>query len=314
MKPTCFERAIFISWYCSKRDCAFCYLSSRKHVKQNPIKDRRSLSSILAEAIICKACNWKIEFISGGCDTYTNKELLTIIKNIYQITNQKQWLNLGILNEKQLKLFKPYTEGICGTVECITPKLRDKICPSKPLKEIEAMLEAATKLKLKKTITIILGLGETLNDFKYLKEFTKKHKLQKITFYRLKPQKGTIFENKKGPKTDYYIEWIKKTRKAFPNIKIVAGSWLTHLNEIHLLLEAGADNITKFPSIRKFNTNYAKTIEGEVKKANRTFKGTLTKIPKINIDKELNQLKLKKHLKEKIKINLNKYLKRMQNH
>jgi len=113
MKNTHFERAIFISWYCSKRDCAFCYLSSRKNIKQDPIKDRRSLSSILAEAIICKTCNWKVEFISGGCDTYTDKELLTIIKSIYKITKQKQWLNLGILNEKQLKLFKPYTQGIC---------------------------------------------------------------------------------------------------------------------------------------------------------------------------------------------------------
>lgn len=313
MKPTYFERAIFISWYCSKRDCAFCYLSSKPNIKPDPLKDRRSLSSILAEALICKACKWKVEFISGGCDTYTDKELLNIIKNIYKITKQKQWLNLGVLNEKQLKLFKPYTQGICGTVECITPKLRDKICPSKPLKEIEDMFKIATKLKLKKTITIIIGLGETLNDFKYLKEFIKKHNLDRITFYRLKPQKGTIFENKKGPETGYYVEWIKKTRKEFPKIKIVAGSWLTHLNEIHLLLNAGANNITKFPSIRKFNTKYAKIIEKEAKKANRTFKGTLTKIPKINIHKELNQFKLKKQLKEKIKINLNKYLKRMRN-
>ena len=91
MNQTHFERAIFISWYCSKRDCAFCYLSSRKNVNQDPIKDRRSLSSILAEAIICKACGWKTEFISGGCDTYTDEELLKIIKNIYKITKQKQW-------------------------------------------------------------------------------------------------------------------------------------------------------------------------------------------------------------------------------
>jgi len=281
MKTTCFERAIFISWYCSKRDCAFCYLSSRKHVKQDPKKDRRSLSSIFAEAIICKACGWKVEFLSGGCDTYTDEELLNIIKSIYKITKQKQWLNTGILNERQMKLFKPYTEGICGTVECITPKLRDKLCPSKPLKEIEDMFKIATKLKLKKTITIILGLGETLDDFKYLKAFIQKHNLDRITFYRLKPQKGTKFENKKTINSKYYVEWVKKTRKEFPNIKIVVGSWLTHLDELHLLLKAGADSITKFPSIRKFNTNYAKTIEKEAKKANRIFKGTLTKLPKI---------------------------------
>jgi len=279
MKTTQFERAIFISWYCSKRNCKFCYLSSRKNIKQDPIKDRRSIESILAEAIICKACGWKVEFISGGCDTYTDKELLNIIKSIYKITKQKQWLNLGILNEKQMKLFKPYTEGICGTVECITPKLRDKICPSKPLKEIEDMFRLADKLKLKKTITIILGLGETLNDFKYLKAFIKrlnpkdsnglgnsknsqsKHNLDRITFYRLKPQKNTFFEKKKPITSKYYTEWIKLTRKEFPDIRIVVGSWLTHLDEIHLLLAAGADTITKFPSIRKFNTKYAKQLK-----------------------------------------------------
>jgi len=313
MKTTHFERAIFISWYCSKRDCAFCYLSSRRHVNQNPIKDRRSLASIFAEALICKACNWKVEFLSGGCDTFTDKELLNIIKTIHKITNQKQWLNLGILDEKQLKLFKPHIEGVCGTVECITPKLRDKICPSKPLKEIEDMFKIVTKLKLKKTITIIIGLGEKLEDFNHLKVFLEKHNIGKITFYRLKPQKNTLFENKPAPTTDYYVKWIKKTKKTFPKIEIVAGSWLTHLNEIHKLLNAGADSITKFPSIRKFNTKYAKQIETEAKKANKKFIGTLTKVPKININKELNKLKLYNKLKDSIRLKLNQYLKRMEN-
>jgi biotin synthase-like enzyme len=295
MKTTHFERAIFISWYCSKRDCAFCYLSSRKHTNPDPIKDRRSLSSILAEAVICKACGWKVEFISGGCDTYTDKELLNIIKSIYKITKQKQWLNLGILNEKQLKLFKPYIQGVCGTVECITPKLRDKICPSKPLDEIEDMFKLADKLKLKKTATIILGLGETIKDFKHLKEFISKHNLDRITLYRLKPQLGTLFEKKKPITSKYYAKWIKRIRNEFPKLTIVAGSWLTHLNEIHSLLKAGADSVTKFPSISKFNTKYAKTIEAEAKKANRKFIGTLTKVPNI---------KTKDY-------SVNKYLKRM---
>lgn len=311
MEQTHFERAIFLSWYCSKRDCAFCYLSSKQSVKADPVKDRRSLASIFAEAIICKACGWRVEFLSGGCDTFTDEELLFIIKNIYKITKQKQWLNVGILNEKQLKLFKPYIEGICGTVECITPKLRDKLCPSKPLKEIEDMFKICDKLGLKKTITIIIGLGEKSKDFSHLKKFIKNNNLYRITFYRLKPQKNTIFESKEGPKTNYYIKWIERTRKEFPNMEIVAGSWLTHLDEIHLLLQAGADSITKFPSIRKFNTRYAKKIEEECKKANRLFIGTLTKTPKININKELNQLKINNQLKNNVKLKLNEYLKRM---
>lgn len=310
MKSTHLERAIFLGWYCSKRNCAFCYLSSRNS-DPDPKKDRRSLASIFAEAIICKACGWKIEFLSGGCDTYTDKELLNIIKTVYKITKQKQWLNLGTLNKQQLTLFKPYLEGVCGTVECITPKLRDKICPSKPLKEIEEMFKIADQLNLNKTITIIIGLGETIRDFKHLKEFIKKHKLKKITFYRLKPQKGTIYENKQGPKTEYYLEWIKKTRKEFPKIEIIVGSWLSHLNEIHLLLEAGADSITKFPSIKSFNSRYAKKIEAEVKLSGKQFVGTLTKLPKININKELSGLPLDKRLKEKTAKKLEDYLKRM---
>jgi biotin synthase-like enzyme len=311
MKSTCFERAIFISWYCSKRDCAFCYLSSRNHVKQDPLKDRRSLESILAEAIICKACKWKVEFLSGGCESYSDKELLEILKNVYEITKQKQWLNIGILNEKQLKLFKPYLAGVCGTVECITPKLRDKLCPSKPLKPIINMFKICDKLKLKKSITLILGLGETIKDLKKLEEFIKENKVNRVTFYRLKPQKGTKFQNANPITPDYYEEWIKKTRKAFPKIEIITGSWISHLNEIHKLLNAGSDSITKFPSIRKFNSKYAKQIEKESKKAKRIFKGTLTKKPKININKELKNLNLNQKTKDKIKLKLNEYLKKM---
>ena len=156
-------------------------------------------------------------------------------------------------------------------------------------------------------------ITEKIDDFKYLKEFIAKHKLDRITFYRLKPQKNTPFENKQVPETPYYLKWIKQTRLSFPNIEIVVGSWLTHLTEIHSLLKSGADSITKFPSIRKFNTKYAKTIEQEAVKANRNFIGTLTKIPKININKELYNLDLEDKLKNKIKIKLKEYLKRMKN-
>jgi biotin synthase-like enzyme len=301
MKPIYFERAIFISWYCSKRDCAFCYLSSKPHIKPDPVKDRRSLASIFAEAYICKACNWKVEFLSGGCDTYTDEELLSIIKKVKKITKQKQWLNLGVLNENQLTKFKPYTQGVCGTVECITPELRDKLCPSKPLKEIEDMFQTAQKLNLKKAITIVIGLGETEKDIKLLKEFIKKHNINRLTIYRLKPQKNTVFENTKGPTTGYYLKWIKEIRRQFPNLEIIAGSWLTHLTEIHLLINAGANAITKFPSIRLFNTRYAKTIEEECKKANRTLKSQLS--GKVTIKSE----NIDKKIKEKLKI----YLKKM---
>lgn len=311
MKTIYFERAIFINWYCSKRDCAFCYLSTRSSKKPNAIKDKRTKESILAEAIICKACNWPVEFISGGCNCQSDKEILDLLKNIHQITEQKQWLNLGILNESQLKMFKPYIDGVCGTVEIITPKLREKICPSKPLYEIEDMFRLCEKLGLKKSVTIVLGIGETLDDIPVLKEFIRTNKVDRLTFYRLKAQKGTLFEKAKPITSDYYVKWVKETIKGFPKLKIITGSWLTHLDEIHLLLEAGSDGITKFPSIKRFNSKYAKQVESEVKKSGMSFGSNLTKLPDIDWNKEADKLDVDEDLKKQIKVKLKEYLKKM---
>ncbi|MCK4589930.1 MAG: radical SAM protein [Nanoarchaeota archaeon] len=310
MKPTHFERAIFLSWYCAKGDCKFCYMSTQKNKIKNPRLARRKLASIIAEALICKACGWEIEFLSGGYESHTLEELVNITKIIKQINKKKLWLNIGVLKESELKKFKPYIQGITGAIEVINPRLHKKICPSKPIKPIENMFNLCNKLKLKKSMTLIIGLGETLNDFPLLKNFIKKHKIDRITLYALNPHPGTPF--KKGPKTNYYIKWIKQTRKTFPQLQIIAGSWVNRLNEIHQLLEAGADSITKFPSIKLFNTKFSHQIENEVKKANRKFTSTLTKLPKINWQKQIDQLNIEKDLKDQVKVSLNNYLKKMQ--
>ncbi len=306
---TWFERAIFLSWYCSKADCKFCLMSTLRPFIKNPKKAKRHPASILAEALLCKILGWKIEFLSGGYESYTKKELLSLIKNIYKIYKKKLWLNIGVLDEKTLMLFKPYIIGVTGAVECINPRLHDYLCPSKPLDEIISMFKVCDKLGLKKSITIIIGLGETIEDFSLLKKFIAKHKLDKITFYALNPHPNTIF--KKGPDPLYYAEWIRKTRQAFPELEIVAGSWVNRLDEISLLLKAGANGITKFPAIKLFSTEYAHKIEEQAELAGRKFIGTLTKLPKIDIDEEVNQLDLHDDLKEKIKIKLLSYIKQM---
>jgi biotin synthase-like enzyme len=310
MKSTHFERAIFLSWYCSKGDCKFCYMSTQKDLIKDSRKARRSKASILAEAFLCKKLGWKIEFLSGGYESYTTGELLFLIKNIKKIYGKKLWLNIGVLSEKELKLFKPYIEGVCGAVECVNRKVHDKVCPSKPIKEIESMFKLCDKLRLKKAMTLILGLGENLGDFPSLKNFIEKNKINKITFYRLKPQKNTAFEKAEPITKEYYAEWVNLTRKNLSKLQIVVGSWLTHLDEIHLLLNAGADAVTKFPSIKLFNSKYAKTIEKQAKKANRKFIGTLTKLPKLDYSK-LDKLKLNKELKQKIIEQLKIYTKKM---
>ncbi|MCK4521636.1 MAG: radical SAM protein, partial [Nanoarchaeota archaeon] len=293
-------------------DCKFCYMSTQKKLIKDPKKARRSKESILAEAIISKKLGWKLEFISGGYESYTKKELLFLIKNISEIFKEKIWLNIGVLNEKELKLFEPYIIGICGTVECINPKLHDNVCPSKPLKKIIGMFELCDRLKLKKAITIILGLGETRKDFERLKQFIEKYKINKITFYRLKHHKGTVFEGKKELKTEDYVYWVKKTRQAFPKIKIITGSWLNHLDEINLLLKAGANAITKFPVIRRFNSEDTKLIEKQVEEAGRSFESYLNKIPSnVDWDKEVERLSIDEDLKKQVKIKLKDYLDNM---
>lgn len=310
MKSTNFERAIFLSWYCAKGDCKFCYMSTQKNLIKDPKKARRSKASILAEAYLCKKLGWDIEFLSGGYESYTRDELLDLFKKIKQIYGKKLWLNIGTIKKSDLKQFLPYIEGVCGAVECINPRIHDKVCPSKPIKDIENFLKLAGKYKLKKAMTIILGLGETLGDFSLLKRFIEKNKIDKIIFYRLKPQKNTAFEKAKPITQQYYVEWVKLTRQNFPKIIIVVGSWLTHLDEISLLLKSGADNFTKFPGIKLFNSKYAKQIEKQAKKAKRKLKGTLTKLPKITYT-DLNKLNLNKNLKQEIIAKLKEYTAKM---
>jgi biotin synthase-like enzyme len=301
-----FERAIFLSWYCSKGDCKFCYMSTQKQLIKDPKKARRSFESIFAEAIISKACGWEIEFLSGGYDSFSQEELLFIAKTTYEITGKKQWLNFGTLREEELKQFLPYAEGFCGTIECINPKVRKDICPSKPLAPIIKSFEACDRLGLKKAITIIVGVGETIDDFPLLAGFIKKHKIDRITFYSLNPQKGTPFTS--SPPIDYYEEWIAKTRIEFPKLQIIAGAWHDKTNYFGRLLLAGANSITKFPAIKYLGTRQAKEVELEAKNADRKFLGTLTRKPKTrDVMKILEDADIDAELKKKVAAKLHSY-------
>jgi len=305
---TNFERAIFFSWYCATRDCTFCYMSTQKN--EGKIA-RRTQESILAELIICKKLKWDIGFLSGGHKAYTTIGFLDLLKSINKVINQKIWINIGPLNEKELKLYKPYIKGVVASIETINPKLHDKVCPSKPIKPFESMLTTAKRLKLKRAITIILGLGESLHDFNLLKCFIEKYNIEKIHIYALNPQKGTMFENTKSPTAEYQAYWIAKTRIAFPKIDIQCGIWTDKIERVSLLLQAGANSISKFPAIRYFNSKQAKEIEKQSRKAKRKFIGSLTKLPSIDIDDEMNKLKVSKKNKLKVKQKLFQYLRTM---
>ncbi len=223
---------------------------------------------------------------------------------------KKTWLNLGVMKETQIKALLPYIEGLTGTVECVNEKLRNDIVPNKPLHKIDEMFELADKYNLKKSITIIIGLGETIDDFPKLVELIKKGNIARINFYRLVPHEGAdLFPE--GPSTDYYVEWIAKTRIEFPKINIVAGSWPDKTIEIPLLLEAGANSITKLPAIKFFGKKPAREIEQGAKKAGRKFLSKLTHYPKIDIDAELDKLDFDNNLKDRIKKKYMKYYRKL---
>lgn len=298
---TWFERAVFLSWYCSRGDCKFCYMSTQKDRIKNPRLAKRNLSSILAEVFLCKKLGWQIEFLSCGYEALNFKELINVVKNVKRVYGDKLWLNVGVLGRKELEELRPYVKGVCGSVETVNMRLRKRLCPSKPINEILEMFYNARGFE--KAVTIIIGLGETLDDIENLFNFIEENNITKVTFYALKPQRDTIF--KKGPDSLYYANWIANTRIKFPKIKIVAGTWVNRVAEVSLLLKAGANAITKFPSIRLFGSEQAKVIEEEAKVAGREFKGTLTDInylKKIEIEDSLKEDSIKGKLQQYIEV------------
>lgn len=312
LKTTCFERAIFYSWSCQLEECCkYCYMSTLPKEKRTKEKVR-SFASLLAETIITKKLGWDYGFLSGGVGVFSDEKILDLLKKTNKIMEEKVWINIGVLSKKQMELLKPYIKGVVGTVEVLNPILHKRICPSKPIAPVEKMFENAKELGILRGMTLIVGLGETIDDFELLKKFIEKHGISKIHIYGLNPQKGTMFENAQPPTIEYQSEWIRKTRKAFPDIDIQAGIWLDRVNYVAELLRAGANSISKFPALKAFGSEQAKEIEKQAKLAGRKFIGTLSKIPKIDWDKEVDKLKLDNELKENIKKKLKDYLRLME--
>lgn len=164
----------------------------------------------------------------------------------------------------------------------------------------------------KKSITIIVGLGETIDDFALLEKFIKEHQLDKITFYALKPVRGTGFEKNPGPESNYYAEWIARTRIAFPKLEIMAGITPRRAQDVKIILEAGANAVTKFSATKLFNSERAYLFEKLAEESGRNFKSLLTKLPNIDWDPEIDKLDVEDEIKQDTKELLQLYLKKMQ--
>lgn len=305
-----FGRCIFLSWYCDVGTCDFCFRSTQKHKIKHAKTAKRTIESIMTDAILGKFLDFRIEFLTGGYRIFSFAEIFDIIKQVSHIYKEKIWINLGTLKKEELKTLKPYVQGICASIETIEPVLHDKICPDKPIEPYTKMLKLASELGFKKSITIVLGLGEKKKDFKILKEYIKENDLDRITFYALKPVKGTPYT--KSPEIDYYSWWIKKTRVAFPRLEIIAGLTPKHPEYAKDILISGANAITKFPVIKKFNTLDTRLIEKQINDAKRKFISNLSNIPDIDkIRKYIDSLDDKlfsKKLKENIKYKIEEYI------
>jgi biotin synthase-like enzyme len=305
-----YGRCIFLSWYCDVGSCKFCFRSTQKHKIKHAPTAQRTLSSVLVEALLCKKLGWRIEFLTGGYGIFPVDDLVRMAELVSKVYGEKIWLNLGVIEKEDLEKFRPYVKGIVGSIECINPKLHNRICPDKPIPPYEEMFSYAGDLQ--KSMTIVIGLGESKDDFGLLADFIKKHNLDRITFYALKPVPGTDFENSKGPSTDDYLWWIAQTRIRFPKLEIIAGTTPRRYEEVGLLLEAGANAFTKFAATKMFGTKEAVRIESDVRKAGRELTGSITEIPEVDWDAEVESLGLEKKLEKAVKKKLKLYLERME--
>lgn len=276
------ERAIFLSWWCDKGDCAFCYMSAQKPRIKDPNKSRRRINSILAEAELVRRIGWNVEFLSGGYGSYTSDEIKNISQRIFSITGKPVWLNVGVTRD--LEVYGEEVMGITGAVETANPELHQKICPSKSLDDVGDMLEIAGELGFKKAITIILGLGETPEDLVYLFDLIKDLGIHRVIFYSLNPHKDTPYEKTPQPASLYYAGMMAATRIKFPKLEIIAGTWIDNLANIGSLILAGANGLTKFPLFKMFGTNYGRRVEEEVKWSGRVLEGTFTDLNRLEND------------------------------
>ena len=300
-----FERAVFYSWACCLEECCkYCYMSTLPKSKRTNERVR-SIASILAETIIIKCAGWDYGFLSGGVGVFSDEKICELLKLTNQIVGDKVWINAGVLNRNQLEIFKPFIKGVVGTIEILDEKLHKKICPSKPIEPVREMFRTANLMGIDCAMTLIVGLGETINDFQLLKDFIEQNKIIKIHIYGLNPQKGTEFENTEGPSAEYQAEWISRTRIAFPRLNIQCGIWKDRVDRVCLLLQAGANSVSKYPAIKLFGSESAREIERQAKLAGRLFKGSLIKL-ELDPYEELERLDIA--FKEGVKKKLAEYL------
>lgn len=304
---TWYGRCIFLSWYCDLGTCKFCFRSTIKHKIKHSATARRTTASVLVEALLCRKLGWHIEFLTGGYGIFPFDEIVEISRLVSLVYGKKIWVNLGSLKSEEIEKLRPYVKGIVASIETTEPNLHKKVCPDKSIEPYTKMYQEADGFK--KSMTIVIGLGEQREDFEILSKFIEDNKLDRITFYALKPVHGT--EYLEGPKTQDYLWWISQTRIRFPKIEIIAGTTARRYEEVGELLNAGANAFTKFPGTKLFGTQKAHVVEEKIKESGREFDSTLTKLPDVDWNAEIDLLDISEELKKDMKEKIANYLSRM---
>ncbi|MEO2154927.1 MAG: hypothetical protein ABGW69_03920 [Nanoarchaeota archaeon] len=245
-----FARAIFGSWYCSIRDCKFCFLSTQKSTK--PFVSKRRIESIIAEAIIIKELNGELENFTGGVLGNDYSELVKITKLLYFIFKEPIWINLNVVPLKIWDEIKNYVQGLIYSTETFNEKLHNFVAPSKPLKPVEKLYEFLESEKKKKGATLIIGLGETWKDIKITNEFLETWQINQLNLYGLKPIPKTIYENKVIPPLPYFLFWLAEIRIHNPKLVISASKSYRYINEYPFFYKTGANYYSKLRFINDF--------------------------------------------------------------
>jgi len=300
-QETWFERTIHFSWN-STVNCTLCNLSLKLSQTLNPLSAKRSAASLTAEAHLAKHLDWKVQLSTGHLQPEL-KDIIDVCKKVVSIMDEKIWLEAYPLSAADMDMLRPYLTGITAPVETINKGARKRFYNTIPLHKFIAMFDDAAHLR--RGMTIVLGMGETFDDLPELHRFIEMNRIDKVIFLPVLPHKNTPF--RKSPSSFYITRWIAETRIAFPKIEILAGTWKGRVAEVGLFLKAGANAITRFPAVKRFNSEDARSIEQEIATCHRTFTSTLTDVQKIY---QLRNITTDEETKEK----LLRYIQAIQEH
>jgi len=256
--------------------------------------------------------NWKVGYITGGLKVESIDTIKNLLQNLEKVLGYKIMMNFGPYTNSEINEFKPYVSGMGSAIESFDEELHNFICPSKSLKSLTKFLENLQKNNLKSLITIILGMGETIDHIDTTIQKIKKYNISTVQLCFLKSQENTIFNDVPPPNMDYMAYWIARLRIAVPNLIIKVALVQERLKDFSILLTAGINGFSRFMIFKDFNSNNSFELINQCKIGNRKLIGNFITLPKFNIENEVNKLNLESKLKENIKIKLKQYLKQLE--